>query len=308
MEDSATVYELHAATLADPNFKRLTQARRWPDPHSLKQWISSFVGHDMLVVRDIFDLTIGRAIASLLEAVTGEEFIDKAAFATATPKNYQLIMGLVVQFVERRLGVAQDPKRWTLKGILAQDMSSLLCLLVDLATLLKCPYPLPPNMIGGAEKTKTTVHRLTDEETVTDEQQSAGPEQVVDAFDALVDSPQKFQELVELLLHFTNMHLAVVNIEARDLASLDDGVHLIILIGVLANFFVPMNLYHLTPTLPEHKARSCDHNVQFALELMRDLGIDVSRINPKDVVSGDLTTICRWIFLLYTNFQDQADA
>ncbi|KAL5037415.1 hypothetical protein BDV3_006908 [Batrachochytrium dendrobatidis] len=303
MADNA-VYEIHEASKADVQFRRLMQ--------SLKQWINSYINQDMLVVRDLFELTVGTALATLLEKITGQEVVEKGSLVAVTLKNYQLIMGLVVQFVDRHFGMSQVEGRWTLKGVLAQDISSLLCFLVDLATLLKCPFPLPPNVliaiiqkqvIDGTEKTRTTVHKLTqDIPTVEDSvvASDATPAVAMDAFDVLVDSPQKFKELSELLLGFVNMHLAMVNIQANDLSMLDDGVHAIILIGILANLFVPLSKYHLIPSTEAHKV----HNVKFGLELTKGLGIDTNRIEPQDIIQGNTTTICRWIFVLYANEQN----
>ncbi|KAH6570701.1 hypothetical protein BASA50_003253 [Batrachochytrium salamandrivorans] len=295
MENNAR-YEIHATSQADPQFKRLLQ--------SLKQWINSYTSQDSVVVRDIFELTLGRAVATLLERVTGEEIVSKGAFSTGTLKNYQLVMGLVVQFVDRQFGMTQIEGRWTLKGINAQDISSLLSFLVDLAILLRCPFPLPPStsiailkkeIIGGTEKTRTTLHELTGAVSTSSDLPSSpngkAQTELMDSFDTLVDSPQKFQELSQLLLGFVNLNLAEIDTQVTDLSLLHDGMHMIRFIGLLSNFFVPLSKYHPKPTLDEQKS----HNIKFGLELTQGLGINTTGINSDDIVQGNTTAICRWM-------------
>ncbi|KAI8929982.1 hypothetical protein BC831DRAFT_547279, partial [Entophlyctis helioformis] len=303
--DAPVVYEVHEATLADPNYKRLTQLNQ-----SLKQWINSFISQDLLVVRDITsDLTIARAIALLLEQVTGDEILPQNAFTTSTLKTYTQLLPIVVSYVERTLGLAAPADgRWTLKGMLAQDIRSILAFLVDLAVVLQCPFAIPANVsvavtqkqiINGTEKTKTTVHRVTAATDATDGMPlSPGtgtgtgsdiPAKPQDAFDELTSSPEKQQEFAGLLLEYINTALAAADITVRDLSDLDDGVHLIILVGVLADMFVPLCRYSLMPANESDKLA----NISLALLLMRDLGINTDRIEASDILAGNLTSICR---------------
>lgn len=63
------------------------------------------------------------------------------------------------------------PERWTLKGILDNDVLSLICLLTDLAFFYGCPK-IPGNvvmaitttqLVNGAKVSKTNKHIITDE-------------------------------------------------------------------------------------------------------------------------------------------------
>ncbi|KAH9265936.1 hypothetical protein BASA83_010844 [Batrachochytrium salamandrivorans] len=241
MENNAR-YEIHATSQADPQFKRL-------------------YSQDSVVVRDIFELTLGRAVATLLERVTGEEIVSKGAFSTGTLKNYQLVMGLVVQFVDRQFGMTQIEGRWTLKGYIFAFK-----LLGRSGHLVRCPFPLPPStsiailkkeIIGGTEKTRTTLHELTGAVSTSSDLPSSpngkAQTELMDSFDTLVDSPQKFQELSQLLLGFVNLNLAEIDTQVTDLSLLHDGMHMIRFIGLLSNFFVPLSKYHPKPTLDEQK-------------------------------------------------------
>lgn len=83
-----------------------------------------------------------------------------------------------------------------------------------------------------------------------------------------------FQSLVT----FVNKHLNKVNLEVTDLDSqFHDGVYLTLLMGLLEGFFVPLFSFHLTPQDFEQKV----HNVQFAFELMQDVGLAKPKARPE---------------------------
>ena len=79
-----------------------------------------------------------------VENATTDFIIDLDTFPGCTVKDFQLIMGVLIGYIEKRF--FSRPDRWTLRGILAGDFTSLLCLLVDLAIELDCPHPIPPNV------------------------------------------------------------------------------------------------------------------------------------------------------------------
>ena len=75
------------------------------------------------------------------------------------------------------------------------------------------------------------------------------------------------------------MHIEITSLE-RDFS---DGVNLIMLVGLLEDFFVPLHYYQLSPKTEEDKIR----NVKFAFELLADSGIRAKN-RPSDIVRGDL--------------------
>lgn len=51
------------------------------------------------------------------------------------------------------------------------------------------------------------------------------------------------------LVTFVNKHLNKINLEVTDLETqFHDGVYLVLLMGLLEGYFVPMYSYYLTPT------------------------------------------------------------
>lgn len=100
-----------------------------------------------------------------------------------------------------------------------------------------------------------------------------------DAFDALFDhAPEKLQVVKKSLITFVNKHLSKVNLEVLDLDSqFHDGVYLVLLMGLLEGFFVPLYDFHLTPEDFDQKV----HNVAFAFELMQDVGLAKPKARPE---------------------------
>ena len=65
-----------------------------------------------------------------------------------------------------------------------------------------------------------------------------------------------------------------------------DGVNLILLIGLLEDFFVPLYCYKMTPDKEDEKIA----NVKFAFELLAESGIRAKN-RPSDIVRGDLKVL-----------------
>ena len=80
--------------------------------------------------------------------------------------------------------------------------------------------------------------------------------------------------LLQLLLGFVNKHLVKMGIQISNVANqFHDGVYLIMLIGSLGNFFVPLYNYHIAPTSTEMKV------CPFAPSFMR-MGVSEELIHP----------------------------
>lgn len=129
-------YEFHAATINNPEVIKLL--------NSLKHWLNSFNTRSVAVT-DIFnDLSIAYIVATLIKRQSRDKIIElDASNLEATPKNYAFIMGVVVQYCEKELGIHQEEDRWTLQGILERNISSLLCFLVELAMHFRCQFEIP---------------------------------------------------------------------------------------------------------------------------------------------------------------------
>ncbi|TPX64750.1 hypothetical protein SpCBS45565_g05647 [Spizellomyces sp. 'palustris'] len=287
-------YQAYERIPADPNVKRVIQ--------SLTAWVNSYVIYDSMTVRDLVaDMDDGQILAAFLGQITGEQVVDPQMLAAKSERSKVAILAHVIKFVELNLKVRQDRERWTIEGIMSKDISSIISLLVDLAQILGCPYSLPPAIsiaiikreeLPGGVKNKTTVHKLTPEEIKGVSRSSSArmsqiellpsdvdgePQYEPDALDKLFETPEKMDKVTkrqQLLLEFVNSQLEGLDIRINSLTKLE-GIYLIFLIGTLGNFFVPLHHYTLTPTTLAEKIE----NARFALSMMLDLNIDITRIN-----------------------------
>jgi hypothetical protein len=100
---------------------------------------------------------------------TGDKIIDITNFQKNTTKEFQLIMSAILAYAETNL-FAKSSERWSLKGILNNDYSSILCFLVDLALLFNCQFTIPPNVaiaitntqvVNGSSISKTIKVQVT---------------------------------------------------------------------------------------------------------------------------------------------------
>ncbi|KAI8824816.1 uncharacterized protein EV422DRAFT_234264 [Fimicolochytrium jonesii] len=313
--ENMVVYEIHPSSKADANLKKLIQA--------LTTWVNSYVIHETMTVRDLVsDLDDGQLLAAFLGQITGDVIADPNQLAAKSERTKVAILQSVVRYMEESLKIPPDPSRWTIEGIMNKDVASALCILVDLAQVLGCPYDIPPKLsvaiirkeeLPSGIKQKTSVIKITGEEPkagkggLTDAEVSLQPRDdgadsgyEPDAFDKLFAMPEKMPEVTKLLLEFLNSQLEGLNIRLNTLAKLE-CVYLILLIGTMGNFFVPLHHYALTPTTLAAKI----DNAKFAISMMSDLEIDVTRISPTDLVRKDVKSISRCVFALFQAFNNR---
>ena len=118
----------------------------------------------------------------------------------------------------------------------------------------------------------------------------------------LIDNtPEKIHYVKQSLLQFSNSHLSKIRRSVKDIkADFSDGVNLILLVGLLKGFFVPLYEYFPRPGKYEEKI----HNVNLAFRFLDELEVP-RRNQPSDVVRGDLKAIMRIIYALFVLFPPQ---
>ncbi|XP_025782307.1 beta-parvin [Puma concolor] len=108
--------------------------------------------------------------------------------------------------------------------------------------------------------------------------------------------------ITEELTTTTEFAHPVYSPETSPSASLQfaDGVYLVLLMGLLEDYFVPLYNFHLTPDSFDQKV----HNVAFAFELMLDGGLKTPKARPEDVVNLDLKSTLRVLYNLFTKYKN----
>ncbi|XP_039719389.1 alpha-parvin [Pteropus medius] len=103
------------------------------------------------------------------------------------------------------------------------------------------------------------------------------------------------------LITFVNKHLNKLNLEVTELETqFADGVYLVLLMGLLEGYFVPLHSFFLTPDSFEQKVL----NVSFAFELMQDGGLEKPKPRPEDIVNCDLKSTLRVLYNLFTKYRN----
>uniref|UniRef100_A0A2K6ERS0 Parvin beta n=1 Tax=Propithecus coquereli TaxID=379532 RepID=A0A2K6ERS0_PROCO len=163
-----------------------------------------------------------------------------------------------------------------------KNLVAILHLLVSLAMHFRAPIRLPEHVsvqVVVVRKREGLLHssHISEELTTTTEMMMGRFER--DAFDTLFDhAPDK---------------LSVVK-------KFADGVYLVLLVGLLEDYFVPLHNFYLTPDSFDQKV----HNVSFAFELMLDGGLKKPKARPEDVVNLDLKSTLRVLYNLFTKYKN----
>jgi hypothetical protein len=94
-----------------------------------------------------------------------------------------------------------------------------------------------------------------------------------------------------------NTNLQDFGRQINSLEELAGSGLLVILIGIVGKFFVPLDQFHIDAR--DDKQRQI--NAKVAMHLLTDLGIDVNLVKEQDMLMVDVKSISRTIFFLQQN-------
>ena len=167
--------------------------------------------------------------------------------------------------------------------IYEKDLISIIHLLVALIKFYNVPVQLPENITVKVIiiQKKKKLEKITVTEQITQSSNENKSKIDRDAFDTLFDhAPEKLNLVKNSLLTFMRKHLDKIKFSVNDLDSqLNDGVYLLLLIGLLENYFLPEYAYHPAPTSYEHKLENC----KFLFQLMDDAGLSRPNCRPEGI-------------------------
>ncbi|XP_035378221.1 beta-parvin isoform X3 [Electrophorus electricus] len=272
LDESAEKTMLDPTSRENPKFKELQKV--------LIDWINNELEEERIIVKDLEeDLYDGQVLQKLFEKLSGRKL--NVAEVTQSEIGQKQKLQTVLEAVNDLL----RPQGWTIEWgvdlIHCKNLVAIVYLLVALAMHFLAPIRLPEHVsvqvvvVKKREGILQTSH-VTKELTTTTEMMMGRFER--DAFDTLLDhAPDK---------------LNVVKTFA-------DGVYLVLLMGLLEDYFVPLYNFYLTPESFEQKV----HNVAFAFELMQDGGLKKPKARPEDVVNLNLKSTLRVLYNLFTNYK-----
>uniref|UniRef100_A0A8D0ITW2 SAMM50 sorting and assembly machinery component n=1 Tax=Sus scrofa TaxID=9823 RepID=A0A8D0ITW2_PIG len=256
----------------DPRFKELLKV--------LIDWINDVLVEERIIVKQLEeDLYDGQVLQKLLEKLADCKL--NVAEVTQSEIGQKQKLQAVLEAVQDLLRPHGRALQWTVDSIHGKNLVAILHLLVALATHFRAPIHLPEHVsvqVVVVRKREGMLHssHVTEELTTTTEMMMGRFER--DAFDTLFDhAPDK---------------LSVVK-------KFADGVYLVLLMGLLEDYFVPLHNFYLTPDSFPQKV----HNVSFAFELMLDGGLKKPKARPEDVVNLDLKSTLRVLYNLFTKYK-----
>ncbi|MBN3301881.1 PARVB protein, partial [Amia calva] len=273
LEENAERTMLDPTSRDDSKFKELLRV--------LIDWINNELEEERIIVKDLEeDVYDGQVLQKLFEKLSGRKL--NVAEVTQSEIGQKQKLQTVLEAVNELLrphGWALD---WSVDAIHGKNLVCIVSLLVALAMHFQAPIRLPEHVsvqmvvVKKREGILQTSH-VTKELTTTTEMMMGRFER--DAFDTLLDhAPDKLNVVKKSLITFVNKHLNKLNLEVTELESqFADGVYLVLLMGLLENYFVPLYNFFLTPENFDQKV----HNVAFAFELMQDGGLKKPKARPE---------------------------
>ncbi|CAJ1056252.1 beta-parvin isoform X1 [Xyrichtys novacula] len=240
---------------------------------------------------------------TLLEQLSGRKL--NVAEVTQSEIGQKQKLQTVLEAVNELLRPHGWSIEWSVDSIHSKNLVAIVYLLVALAMHFQAPIRLPEHVsvqVVVVKKREGILQTalVTKELTSTTEMMMGRFER--DAFDTLLDhAPDKLNVVKTSLITFVNKHLNKLNLEVTELESqFADGVYLVLLMGLLEDYFVPLYNFFLTPESFEQKV----HNVAFAFELMQDGGLKKPKARPEDVVNVNLKSTLRVLYNLFTNYKN----
>ncbi|XP_054631726.1 gamma-parvin isoform X3 [Dunckerocampus dactyliophorus] len=284
---------IQPASLKDPKLDKLKEA--------LLDWINSTLKAEHIVVRSLEeDLYDGLVLHHLLARLAGVHLSLEEIALTASAQIRKL--EVVLEELDQRLG--QQDTKWDVSLIHKKDLLATLHLLVAMVRRFQPEVELPTDVkvqVAVVEVSRRGIRSDVQTEVLT-EASGANSEALStterdDPMEHLLKlEAHEVTAVKQAILHFVNKTMASVGLQVSDLDNqFSDGVILLLLIGQLEGFFIPLSDFSLIPVSHEEML----HNVSLALSLLRDLGLRVSTVEAHDVVSQDVAATLKVLYALF---------
>ncbi|KAL3883026.1 hypothetical protein ACJMK2_029325, partial [Sinanodonta woodiana] len=257
----------------DPKVKELIKM--------LLDWINDVLADERIIVKDVEeDLFDGQILQKLIEKLASIRIEVPEVTQSELGQKQKLTVVLDVINQILNLPHSWNGQKWSVDSVHSKNLVAILHLLVALARHFRAPVRLPENVlvyIVVVQKRDGVLQPRRVAEEITGTNEDVGGRFERDAFDTLFDhAPDKLNLVKKTLVTFVNKQLLKVNLEVTDIdTQFHDGVYLVILMGLLEGYFVPLYDYHLTPTTFEQKCFPllsyfhCLHRLSFPHVVLR---------------------------------------
>ncbi|BHF58551.1 hypothetical protein SprV_0100150300 [Sparganum proliferum] len=268
---------------------------------ALISWINDeLVDHRILVRNVADDFYDGQILQNLAEKLAGIR-LDYPEVTQSEFGQMQKLKDVVVT-INQLLGVSEEwaSERWTAELIHNKDIIAIVRLLVALARHFKAGIRLADGVhlvviivrkMNGKLEYRYQQEYLTDPSPSTvDGQPDQHP----------LDFLPNRHLVPRLLTQFVNSQLQKLQMRVTDLsADLSDGVLLILLMGLLEGYFVPLHCYHPMPSTDAMRLS----NINLAFDLIRAAELPEPMERPEDIALGDSKAILRLLYSIYSRYQ-----
>ncbi|XP_013765019.1 gamma-parvin isoform X2 [Pundamilia nyererei] len=286
---------IQPTSLKDPKLEKLKEA--------LVDWINKTLKPEHIVVQsleeDVYDgLVLHHLLSRLADVHLNVEEI--ALTSTAQIRKLEIIM----EELGKRLGTQDSSQiKWNVKLIHNKDLLATLHLLVAMVRCFQPELDLPSDVkievvvvevSKSGIKSDVQVEILTEGSSDTDSLSNTEREDPIEQLLKL--EAHKVNTVKKALVHFVNQHISSLGLQVIDMdKQFADGVILLLLIGQLEGFFIPLFDFNLTPVSDSEML----HNVTLALDLLKDTGFQLSSVDPQDIVSLDTTATLKVLYALF---------
>ncbi|XP_055790501.1 gamma-parvin [Salvelinus fontinalis] len=287
---------IQPTSLKDPKLEKLKSV--------LVNWINSTLKEEHIVVQsleeDIFD---GLILHHLLGRLAGVLLSVEEIAVTSAAQTRKL--EVILEALNEKLGLQDSSlSRWSVKLIHNKDLLATLHLLVAMVRCFQPNLELPLNVRvevvllevnRSGIKSEKEIEILTDEsDSTTDSLSSSDSEDPIEQLLKL--EPHKINTVKRAIMHFVNKKMSTLGLQVTDMEKqFSDGVILLLLIGQLEGFFVPLYDFNITPVNTTEMLQ----NVTVALDLLNDTGLPMTNIEPQDIVSQDVTATLKVLYALF---------
>ncbi|XP_044535533.1 gamma-parvin isoform X2 [Gracilinanus agilis] len=187
--------------------------------------------------------------------------------------------------------------------IFNKDLLATLHLLVAMAKHFQADLALPADVqveVLTIESTKNGLKSGKSVEQLTDGRDS-DQQSKVDVFDELFKlAPEKVNAVKEAIMNFVNKKMERLGLSVKNIdTQFADGVILILLIGQLEGYFLNLKDFFLNPSSPAEML----HNVNLAMDLLKEADLLSYPANPQDIVNGDPKAILRVLYSLFSKYK-----
>ncbi|XP_038873532.1 parvin, alpha a [Salvelinus namaycush] len=300
--EDTVLEENEVRTMVDPNSKNDSKLQELQKV--LIDWINDVLVGERIIVKDLAeDLYDGQVLQKLFEKLEGEKL--NVAEVTQSEIAQKQKLQTVLERINDSIKISARSIKWNVDSVHAKSIVAILHLLVALSQHFRAPIRLPDHVsiqVVVVQKREGILQSRQIQEEITGNTGALSGRHERDAFDTLFDhAPDKLNVVKKTLITFVNKHLNKLNLEVAELdTQFADGVYLVLLLGLLEGYFVPLYNFFLTPENFEQKV----YNVSFSFELMQDGGLERPRPRPEDIVNCDLKSTLRVLYNLFTRYRN----